>query len=96
MCGLVLFYNSVDDILDGGFKELRDIGSTKVSTETADTRDGKSTPLQLQLTEPDAVSFVFVSGRSELDVLWFVDVAEAEHGGFFEASDDVVQVLNEW
>ena len=95
ICRLALFQNSADDTSDRGFKELRNINSEKLSTETADTRYDNNTPLQLQLAKPDAVSLILVSNRSEFDVLCFVDVAEAELGGFVEASDDVVQVLNE-
>ena len=44
MCQLALFHNSIDDTLDRGFKELRDIGSVKVSTETTDTRYDRTHP----------------------------------------------------
>jgi len=95
MCRLALFDDSVDDTLNRRFEELRNIGSTEVSTGIADTRHDGDTPLQLQLAEPNSISLVVVSGRSKLDVLRFIDVPEAELGGFVEASNDVVQVLNE-
>ena len=61
----------------------------------ADTRDDEDTPLQLQLAKPNSRSLVVVSGRSKLDVLGFIDVPEAELGGFIEASNDMSQILNE-
>jgi hypothetical protein len=95
VCRLALFDDSVDDTLNRRFEELRNIGSTEVSTGIADTRHDEDTPLQLQLAEPNSISRVVISGRSKLDVLWFFDVPEAELGCFVEASNDVVQVLNE-
>jgi len=95
MCRLALFDDSVDDTLNRRFEELRNIGSTEVSTGIANTRHDEDTPLQLQLAEPNSISLVVVSGRSKLDVLRFIDVPEAELSGFIEASNDVVQVLNE-
>lgn len=95
MCRLALFDDSVDNTLNRRFEELRNIGSVEASTGIADTRHDEDTPLQLQLAEPNSISLVVVSGRSKLDVLWFIDVPEAELGGFVEATNDVVQVLNE-
>ena len=66
-----------------------------MSTGIVDTRHDEDTPLQLQLAEPNSISLVVVSSRSKLDVLWFIDVPEAELGGFVEASNDMVQILNE-
>ena len=66
-----------------------------MSTGIADTRHDEDTPLQLQLSEPNSMSLVVVSGRSKLDVLWSINVPEAELGGFVEASNDMVQILNE-
>ena len=95
MCRLALFNDGVDDTLNRRFEELRNIGSTGASTGIADTRHDGDTPLQLQLAEPNPISLVVVSGRSKLDVLWFIDVPEAELGGFIEASNDMIQILNE-
>jgi len=69
MCRLALFDDSVDDTLNRRFEELRNIGSTEVSTGIAGTWHDKDTPLQLQLAELNSISFVVVSGRSKLDVL---------------------------
>ena len=95
MCRLALFNDGIDDTLNRRFKELRNIGSTGASTGIADGRHDEDTPLQLQLAESNSISLVVVSGRSKLDVLWFIDVPEAELGGFVEASNDMVQILNE-
>ena len=90
MCRLALFHDGVDDTLNRIFKELRNIGSTDVSTEIADTRHDEDTPLQLQLAEPNSISLVVVSGRSKFDVLWFSNVLETELSGFVEASNNMV------
>jgi hypothetical protein len=95
VCRLALFDDSVDDTLNRRLEELRNIGSREVSTGIANTRHDEDTPMQLQLAEPNSISRVVVSGRSKLDVLWFFDVQEADLGCFVEASNDVVQVLNE-
>jgi len=95
MCQQTLFDDSVDDTLNRWCEELRNIGSTEVSTVIADTRHDENTPLQLQLAKTNSISLVVVSNRSKLDVLRFIDVPEAELSGFIEASNDVVQVLNE-
>ena len=95
MCRLALFNDGVDDTLNRRFEELRNIGSTRALTGIADKRHDEDTPLQLQLAESNSISLVVVSGRSKLNVLWFIDVPEAELGGFVEASNDMVQILNE-
>ena len=95
MCRLALFHDSIDDTLHRRFEELRNIGSMEVSTGIVDTRHDKHKPLQLQLAPPNSTSFVGFSGRSKHDVLWFIDVLEAELSGFVETSNDVVQILNE-
>ena len=95
MCRLALFNDGVDDTHNRRFEELRNIGSTGALTGIADKRHDEDTPLQLQLAESNSISLVVVSGRSKLDVLWFIDVPEAELGGFVEASNDMVQILNE-
>ena len=92
---LALFNDGVDDTLNRRFEELCNIGSTGASTKIADKRHDEDTPLQLQLAEPNSIGLVVVSGRSKLDVLWFIDVPEAELGGFVEASNDMIQILNE-
>ena len=66
-----------------------------MSTGIADTRHDEDTPLQLQLSEPNSISLVVVSGRSKLDVLWAINVPEVQLGGFVKASNDMVQILNE-
>ena len=95
MCRLALFHDSVDDTLNRRFEKVRNIGSAEVSTGIVTTRHDEDTPLQLHLAEPNSISLVVVSGRSKLDVLWFIVVPEAELGGFVEALNDVVQILNE-
>ena len=95
MCRLALFNDGVDNTLNRRFKELRNIGSTRSLTGIADKGHDEDTPLQLQLAKPNSISLVVVSGRSKLDVLWFIDVPEAELGGFVEASYNMVQILNE-
>ena len=66
-----------------------------MSTRIVDPRHDENTPFQLELAEPNSISHVVVSGRSKVDVLGFIDVPEAELGGSVEASNDVVQILNE-
>ena len=95
MCRLALFNDGVDDTLNQRFEELRNIGSTIVSTGIVDKMHNENAPLQLQLAKPNSISLVVVSGRSKLDVLWSINVPEAELGGFVEASNDMVQILNE-
>ena len=95
MCRLALFHHSVDDALNRRFKEIRNIRSTEASSGITDTRHDEDTPLQPQLAGPNSMSLVVVSGRSKLDVLWAINVPEAELGGFVKASNDMVQILNE-
>ena len=78
MCRLALFHHSVDDALDRRFKEIRNIRSTEASSGITDTRHEEDTPLQLQLSEPNSMSLVGVSGKSKLYVLRCIDVPEAE------------------
>ena len=73
MCRLALFNDGVDDTLNQRFEELRNIGSTIVSTGIADKMHNENAPLQLQLAKPNSISLVVVSGRSKLDVLWFIE-----------------------
>jgi hypothetical protein len=51
---------------------------------------------KFQLSEADIVVSIVIACRTEFNVLWVIGVSEADFCGRVEATDDVVQIIDEF
>ena len=94
MCTILLFKDCFDNTIYWWLKELGNISPKKTNITHIQIRsNGKDSPHQLQLTQPNVATLVIVSIRSKFNIFWFLSIPKPKFGCLVKTTDDILQVI---